>query len=43
MIKDIAEGFGREEDLLFRHEINLRAGMNCLVNLIIFSAISLLW
>ena len=41
--KDLAEGFGREEDLVFKHEINLRALMNCWITLTILSAITMIW
>lgn len=40
-MKEIAEGFGREEEI-FRDEINIRAFMNCWANLLIFSTIGVL-
>lgn len=42
MIKDLAEGFGKEEDLIFKHEIKLRAFLNCYFTLFAVSTIDLL-
>lgn len=42
MIKDLAEGFGPEEDLFLKHEINLRAFMNIIITYHIIAAICLI-
>jgi len=41
--KDLAEGFGREEDLVFKHEINLRAFLNCYFTLGFIQARMMIW
>ena len=41
-MKMLAEGFGKEEDLVMQEEINLRVWMNCWITESIFAAIILL-
>ena len=42
MIKLIAKGFGKEEDLVLKHEIKLRAFMNCKMTLFCFQIMAMI-
>ena len=43
MIKDLAEGFGREEDIVSKNEINLRVFLNCYITLAVIQAGIMIW